>query len=69
MRARAFRQRSETGFFSVFYRGESESVRRKEGSGVGLYLTRQILERQGGTVCVKNGGNGGSNFVMTLPKR
>ena len=55
--------------FERFYRGESESVRRKEGSGVGLYLTRQILERQGGTVCVKNGGNGGSNFVMTLPKR
>lgn len=55
--------------FQRFYRGESESVRRKEGSGVGLYLTRQILERQGGTVCVKNGGNGGSNFVMTLPKR
>lgn len=55
--------------FQRFYRGESESVRRKEGSGVGLYLTRQILERQEGTVCVKNGGNGGSNFVMTLPKR
>lgn len=55
--------------FQRFYRGESESVRRKEGSGVGLYLTRQILERQGGTVCAKNGGNGGSNFVMTLPKR
>ena len=55
--------------FQRFYRGESESVRRKEGSGVGLYLTRQILERQGGTVCMKNGGNGGSNFVMTLPKR
>ena len=55
--------------FQRFYRGESEIVRRKEGSGVGLYLTRQILERQGGTVCVKNGGHGGSNFVMTLPKR
>lgn len=55
--------------FQRFYRGESESVRRKEGSGVGLYLTRQILERQGGTVCMKNGGNGGSNFVMTLSKR
>lgn len=55
--------------FQRFYRGESESVRRKEGSGVGLYLTRQILERQEGTVCVKNGGNGGSNFVMTLSKR
>ena len=61
--------KEQNRIFQRFYRGESESVRRKEGSGVGLYLTRQILERQGGTVCVKNGGNGGSNFVMTLPKR
>ena len=61
--------KEQNRIFQRFYRGESESVRQKEGSGVGLYLTRQILERQGGTVCVKNGGNGGSNFVMTLPKR
>ena len=57
-----------TKIFQRFYRGESETVRREEGSGVGLYLTRRILEQQKGTVCVKTGRKGGSNFVMTLPK-
>ena len=35
---------------------------------MGLYLTRRILEEQGGTVCVKSGRTGGSKFVITLPK-
>lgn len=54
--------------FQRFYRGKAEVVREAEGSGVGLYLTRRILEEQGGTVCVKNGRTGGSKFVITLPK-
>ena len=54
--------------FQRFYRGEQKNVQETEGSGVGLYLTRQILERQKGTVFVKPGRNGGSKFVMTLPK-
>ena len=57
-----------TKIFQRFYRGASEVVRNEEGSGVGLYLTRWILEQQGGTICVKTGKTGGSNFVMTLPK-
>ena len=58
-----------TKIFQRFYRGASEVVRNDEGSGVGLYLTRWILEQQGGTICVKTGKTGGSNFVMTLPKK
>ena len=54
--------------FQRFYRGKAEAVRKAEGSGVGLYLTRRILEEQGGTVCVKSGRTGGSKFVITLPK-
>lgn len=54
--------------FQRFYRGEQKNVQETEGAGVGLYLTRQILERQKGTVFVKPGRNGGSKFVMTLPK-
>lgn len=54
--------------FQRFYRGKAEAVRKEEGSGVGLYLTRRILEEQGGTVCVKNGRTGGSKFVIILPK-
>ncbi|WP_455615273.1 sensor histidine kinase [Eisenbergiella sp.] len=54
--------------FQRFYRGSSPQVRQEEGSGVGLYLTRKILEEQGGTIRVKKGQKG-SVFQLTLPKR
>ena len=54
--------------FQRFYRGASLQVRQDEGSGVGLYLTRKILEEQGGTIRVKKGKKG-SLFQLTLPKR
>lgn len=51
--------------YQRFYRGKnSASV---EGSGVGLYLTRKIIEEQGGTVLVKRRQPRGSNFQLTLP--
>ena len=37
--------------FQRFYRNQ-EYVKKQEGSGVGLYLARKILEKQG-TICVK----------------
>lgn len=53
--------------FSRFYRGRSETVQRTEGSGVGLYLSRKILEEQGGTLSVKGAAEQGSIFVVQLP--
>lgn len=38
--------------FQRFYRGKSTVVKEAEGSGVGLYLTRKILEEQGGNIIV-----------------
>lgn len=38
--------------FRRFYRGSDELVKRTPGSGVGLYLTRKILEEQGGNITV-----------------
>lgn len=53
--------------FKRFYR--SESVRNSEGSGVGLYLAREIMERQNGSVFVRPGcGGTGSVFSIHLPK-
>ncbi len=52
--------------FQRFYRGSSPKVQETEGSGVGLYLTRKILEAQGGTICVKK-GKAGSLFQITIP--
>lgn len=53
--------------FQRFYRGHSSRVQEVEGSGVGLYLTRKILEEQGGSIRVKKGRRG-SVFQMTVPK-
>ena len=53
--------------FKRFYRGQNETVQRTEGAGVGLYLSRRILEEQGGTLSVKEARTQGSVFVVQLP--
>lgn len=56
--------------FKRFYRGQAKEVQRAEGSGVGLYLTREIIGRQNGSVTVsaKYGGEKtGSVFTVQLP--
>lgn len=53
--------------FGRFYRGSHPAVKQVEGSGVGLYLTRRILEAQGGTVSVKPATGKGSIFTVHLP--
>lgn len=54
--------------FKRFYRGKA--VREMEGSGVGLYLAREIMEKQRGTIFVrsKTGRHHGSVFSVQLPK-
>lgn len=54
--------------FKRFYRGKSQEVKNIEGSGVGLYLTRKILEEQGGNIMVKERINVGSKFIILLRK-
>lgn len=53
--------------FQRFYRGSHPTVKQTEGSGVGLYLTRRILEAQGGTISVKPAAQQGSIFTVHLP--
>lgn len=53
--------------FKRFYRGSHPTVKQAEGSGVGLYLSRKIIERQGGTVKVQPANRQGSVFVVQLP--
>lgn len=53
--------------FKRFYRGQNDTVQKTEGSGVGLYLSRKILEEQGGTLSVKAARKQGSIFVVQFP--
>lgn len=50
--------------FERFYRGKN--ALREEGSGVGLYLTRMILQKERGYIKVTSGKEGGSCFFMYL---
>lgn len=50
-----------------FYRGNEAKKSVKEGAGVGLYLSRIILERQGGTISARRGKERGTVFCITLP--
>ena len=52
--------------FMRFYR--SELVKDEEGVGIGLYLTREILQEQGGYIKVSSVYGQGSKFSIYLPK-
>lgn len=54
--------------FKRFYRGSSSRVQETEGTGVGLYLARKILEEQGGSIRVKKGKRG-CVFQITFPMK
>lgn len=53
--------------FGRFYR--SPSAAQTPGVGVGLYLTRQILAREGGYVKVASAPGRGSTFSLFLPRQ
>lgn len=52
--------------FDRFYRASGAS--QQEGAGIGLYLTNQIVQRQGGHMKVESVLGKGSTFWMYLPR-
>ncbi|HET7397873.1 MAG TPA: HAMP domain-containing sensor histidine kinase [Intrasporangium sp.] len=54
--------------FERFYRVDDERRRSIEGTGLGLYITRQLVQLLGGTITVHSlGERRGSAFTVTLP--
>ena len=57
----------QTLIFKRFYRGKAEIIKRADGWGIGLYLSRKILEEEGGSLFMRQGKKRGSIFVVHLP--
>ena len=53
--------------FEKFYRLDPDLTRGVGGTGLGLYISRELLARMGGRIWVESSGTGGSTFVAELP--
>jgi signal transduction histidine kinase len=53
--------------FDKFYQAQSRSTRREKGTGLGLFICKQIVEAHGGEVRVASTVGEGSAFSFTLP--
>ena len=54
--------------FDRFYRIDSSRARRSGGAGLGLSITRSIVELHGGTIDVESAIGEGSTFIVRLPR-
>jgi signal transduction histidine kinase len=53
--------------FERFYRAGEELTRNRPGSGLGLYLCREIIRAHGGTIFARSDGVGhGTTFTITI---
>ena len=59
----------QEAIFDKFVRLERDMHGINRGSGLGLYITRQLVEAMGGTITVESSGvkDEGSTFSFTLP--
>jgi PAS domain S-box-containing protein len=55
--------------FEKFYRLDAEMTRGVGGSGLGLYISREIVTQMDGTLTVRSAPGAGSTFTVTLPRR
>jgi PAS domain S-box-containing protein len=53
--------------FDKFYRGTAATG--SSGTGLGLYISRELVTRMGGRIWVDSDGGPGSTFVVELPTR
>ncbi len=53
--------------FERFHRGRQVSSTNYGGLGLGLYITKQIIERHGGTIWVESREGQGTTFYFSLP--
>jgi signal transduction histidine kinase len=54
--------------FEKFFRIDPQLSRAPGGTGLGLYISRELVERMGGRLAVRSEPGSGATFVLELPK-
>lgn len=53
--------------FDRFYQIDRDKVKKQEGTGLGLTISKTLIELMGGKICVKSTYKKGTNIQFTLP--
>ena len=53
--------------FDRFIKADKSLNRRQEGSGLGLYIVKSLVELHGGTIELRSKENVGTEFIIKLP--
>jgi two-component system, OmpR family, sensor histidine kinase SenX3 len=54
--------------FQKFYRADPQLARWPGGTGLGLYISRELTERMGGSLDLRSEPGAGTTFVIELPQ-
>jgi two-component system, OmpR family, phosphate regulon sensor histidine kinase PhoR len=57
----------EHRIFDKFFRSDPQLARSPSGTGLGLYISRELAQRMGGRLDVRSEPGGGATFVVELP--
>jgi PAS domain S-box-containing protein len=60
-------QKDQAKLFSKFFRATNAMRLQAEGSGLGLFIVKNIIEKHGGTIICKSEEGRGTEFIFTLP--
>lgn len=60
-------RQAQDKLFSKFYRGTHQVKQTTKGTGLGLYISKSIIEKLGGRIWVESEEDKGSKFSFTLP--
>lgn len=57
----------QKNLFQKFYRVKSKETEDVRGTGLGLWITHQIVKEMGGTISIESIKGKGTDFIITLP--
>ena len=61
-------KKQQTRLFEKFFRAKNSVLQDPNGTGLGLYIAKGIIEKHGGEIWFKSAENKGTTFSFSLPK-